>query len=61
MNHYRPIPTQDLHSARSDSPLSPVVRLGPIDDLETMLADSWLSVTQATYRFLVLLREFEMR
>ena len=67
MNHYQPIPTQDLQSARSDSPLSPssplspLVRLGPIDDLETALADSWLSVTQATYRFLVLLREFEMR
>ena len=61
MNQYLPISSQDLQSARSDSPLSPVVRLGPIDDLETALADSWLGVTQATYRFLVLLREFEMR
>jgi hypothetical protein len=61
MNHYQPIPLQELQSIRHDSPLSPVVRLGSIDDLETALADSWLSVTQATYRFLVLLREFEMR
>ncbi|MGK0223813.1 MAG: hypothetical protein ACI9ON_003060, partial [Limisphaerales bacterium] len=61
MNHYQPIPLQELQTIRHDSPLSPVVRLGSIDDLETALADSWLSVTQATYRFLVLLREFEMR
>ncbi|MGK0224166.1 MAG: hypothetical protein ACI9ON_003415 [Limisphaerales bacterium] len=61
MNHYQPLPTQALQSVRNESPLSPVVRLGAIDDLETALADSWLSVTQATYRFLVLLREFEMR
>ncbi|MGK0256766.1 MAG: hypothetical protein ACI96M_000194 [Candidatus Azotimanducaceae bacterium] len=54
-SHTRP------QSIRHDSPLSPVVRLGAINDLETALADSWLSVTQATYRFLVLLREFEMR
>jgi hypothetical protein len=42
MNHYQPLPAQALQSARSESPLSPVVRLGSIDDLETALADSWL-------------------
>jgi hypothetical protein len=61
MNHYQPVPAQCLQSDREESPMSPLVRLGPIDDLETALADSWLGVSQATYRFLVLLREFEMR
>ncbi|MFT7652300.1 MAG: hypothetical protein ACI9ON_002313 [Limisphaerales bacterium] len=59
MNHYQPV--QNLQSTRSDSPLSLLVHLGPIDDLENVLADSWLGVNQATYRFLGLLREFEMR
>jgi hypothetical protein len=61
MHHYQSVPAPALHNARDISPLSPLVRLGPIDDLETALADSWLGVSQATYRFLVLLREFEMR
>ena len=61
MNHYQPVPSQAFQSARSDAPMSPLVRLGPIDDLETALTDSWQGVTHATYCFLVLLREFEMR
>lgn len=41
--------------------LSPLVRLGPIDDLETALLDRWTEISQATYRFLALLREFDFR
>ena len=32
-----------------------------IDDLETSLIESWREVSQATHRFLVLLREFDLR
>ncbi len=38
--------------------VKPVV---PIDDLEADLISSWREVSQATYRFLVLLREFDLR
>lgn len=41
--------------------LSPLVRLGPIDDLETALIDRWTEISQANYRFLALLREFDFR
>jgi len=33
----------------------------PIDDLEASLIGSWRAVSQATHRFLVLLREFDLR
>ncbi|MFB3105199.1 MAG: DUF222 domain-containing protein, partial [Pseudomonadales bacterium] len=33
----------------------------PIDDLEHDLLDCWREVSQATFRFLVLLREFDLR
>jgi len=33
----------------------------PLDDLESSLLESWQAVTQATHRFLVLLREFDLR
>jgi hypothetical protein len=33
----------------------------PIDDVETRLVASWREVSQATHRFLVLLREFDLR
>ena len=44
-----------------NAPLSPVVQLGPIDAVETALVDRWADVSQATYRFLALLREFDFR
>jgi hypothetical protein len=59
MNHYQPV--QNLQATFTDSPLSPLVHLGPIDDLEKALAGSWLGVNQANCQFLGLLREFEMR
>ena len=57
MNAYNPL----APDAFAEQPLSPLVRLGPIDDLESALAESWLDVSQATYRFLTLLREFDLR
>ncbi len=33
----------------------------PIDDLEGELVESWQAVSQATQRFLELLREFDLR
>jgi hypothetical protein len=33
----------------------------PIDDLEASLIASWREVSQATHRFLLLLREFDLR
>ncbi len=60
MNQYLPLPSESFVEAKSAS-LSPLVRLGAIDDLETALAESWLDVTRATYRFLSLLRGFDMR
>jgi len=33
----------------------------PIDDVEASLIESWRGVSQATHRFLVLLREFDLR
>ena len=61
MNHYTPLPSEAFAEDKSQSRLSPIVRLGSIDHLETALADSWLDVTRATYHFLTLLREFDMR
>lgn len=40
---------------------APLVRLGPMNDLEAALAASWLDVSRATWRFLSLLREFDLR
>ena len=44
-----------------NAPTSPVVRLGSIDALESALIDRWADVGQATYQFLALLREFDVR
>ncbi len=33
----------------------------PLDDLEHDLIESWRAVSQATFRFLGLLREFDLR
>ena len=33
----------------------------PIDEIEATLLDSWRDVSKATHRFLVLLREFDLR
>jgi hypothetical protein len=41
--------------------MNTVVSFRPIDDLESSLIASWQEVTQATHRFLVLLREFDLR
>jgi len=56
MNHYTPLPPD----ANTQS-LSPIVRLGPIDDLEDALQSSWRDLNRATHRFLSLLREFDLR
>jgi hypothetical protein len=41
---------------------TPLVKtFGPIDELETDLIESWQAVSRATHRFLVLLREFDLR
>ncbi len=61
MNHYTPLRSEAFTEAKSHTRLSPIVRLGAIDDLESELTASWLDVSNATYRFLTLLREFEMR
>ncbi|MEZ5552898.1 MAG: DUF222 domain-containing protein [Pseudomonadales bacterium] len=59
MSHYTPLPSAEF-LANTDR-LSPIVRLGPIDDLESALESSWLDVSRATHRFLSLLREFDLR
>jgi len=38
-----------------------VLKFGAIDDLEASLVSSWKEVSRATHRFLVLLREFDLR
>ena len=38
-----------------------VLPFRPIDDLEATLIESWRDVSRATHRFLVLLREFDLR
>ena len=38
-----------------------VTPLQPLDDLETSLINTWRDVSRATHRFLVLLREFDLR
>ena len=40
---------------------STVLSFRPIDELEATLLDSWREVSKATHRFLVLLREFDLR
>ncbi len=40
---------------------STVLVFRPIDDVEAHLLDSWRTVSQATHRFLQLLREFDLR
>src|SRR4030095_6227229 len=40
---------------------SNVLALRSIDDLETTLLDSWKVVSKTAHRFLVLLREFDLR
>jgi Domain of unknown function (DUF222) len=40
---------------------STVLSFRPIDELEATLIDSWREVSKATHRFLVLLREFDLR
>jgi len=40
---------------------STVLSFRPIDELEATLLDSWHEVSTATHRFLVLLREFDLR
>ena len=61
MNHYLPRPPDAFAEARDASCLSPIVRLGPIDDLESAIESSWRELSQATHRFLSLLREFDLR
>ncbi len=58
MTSYIPVPAEAFADVDRNSPL---VRLGPIDELEAALADTWLDVSRAPHRFLSLLREFEMR
>ena len=38
-----------------------IIPFRPLAELEANLLDSWMGVTQATYQFLVLLREFDLR
>ncbi len=38
-----------------------VLSFRPIDELEATLLDSWREVSKVTHRFLVLLREFDLR
>lgn len=61
MTQYQALPVDAYFEAKAESRLSPLVRLGPIADLECALADSWLDISRSTYRFLSLLREFDMR
>jgi hypothetical protein len=44
-----------------NAPATNVLSFRPIDDLEATLIESWRDVSQATHRFLVLLREFDLR
>ena len=59
MTSYQPLPAEAF--AENTDRCSPIVRLGAIDDLESALTDSWLDLSRATYRFLALLREFDLR
>ena len=61
MNQYYAVSNKALHQAREHHTLSPVVRLGPIDDLEQALEDSWYAISRASHQFLSLLREFDLR
>jgi hypothetical protein len=45
-----------MHTAAST-----VLSFRPIDDLEATLLESWREVSKATHRFLLLLREFDLR
>ncbi len=47
-----------MDTLAATSPLKPFV---PLDALEDDLLDSWQAVSQATHRFLLLLREFDLR
>jgi hypothetical protein len=40
---------------------STVLSFRPIDALEATLIESWREVSKATHRFLILLREFDLR
>ena len=40
---------------------STVLSLRPIDALEATLIETWQEVSKATHRFLMLLREFDLR
>ena len=44
-----------------NSPTLRPLTFRPIDDVEASLIASWRGVAQATHRFLVLLREFDLR
>jgi len=44
-----------------NAPARNVLTFRPIDDLESSLIESWQEVSKATHRFLVLLREFDLR
>ena len=65
MNRHMPLPPDAFADAsvnRNDSgELSPIVRLGPIDNLEAAIESAWSELNRATHRFLSLLREFDLR
>jgi hypothetical protein len=44
-----------------NAPVVKVKNFQSLDNLETDLVDSWCEVSQATHRFLILLREFDLR
>ena len=61
MTSYKPIPPAAFSEIKNASRLSPIVRLGAMDDLEEALIASSEDVSRANYRFLSLLREFDLR
>lgn len=61
MTAYEPIPSAAFSEVKNASRLSPIVRLGPMDDLEEALIASSAEVSKANYKFLCLLREFDLR
>ena len=61
MTPYTPLAPATLSAPHHTDTLSPIVRLGPMDDLESALSDAWGEVNRATHRFFSLLREFDLR
>jgi hypothetical protein len=55
------MPIQSRETIQMRTATTTVLKFRPIDDVESSLLESWREVSKATHRFLVLLREFDLR